>query len=104
MYLPEQKLSWARSGKGIQRRDICTTGLFAAIWHTHAQALQLMVNSYTPGFSYSAGCVRSPLTSCLKAFRKPLWLLGAKARPGTQLTTAGIPLSHVAFFSASTLR
>lgn len=61
-----------------------------------------MVNSHTPGFSYVTGC--SLLTSCLKAFRKPLWLLGAKARPGTQLTTAGMPFSHVAFFSASTLR
>lgn len=46
--MPEHKLSWACSGKGIQRRDICTTGWFVAIGHTRAQALQLMVNSYTP--------------------------------------------------------
>lgn len=35
------------------------------------------------------------VTSCLKAFLKPVRLDGAKARPGTQLTTTGSPLSQV---------
>lgn len=34
-------------------------------------------------------------TSCLKTFLYPEWVVGAKALPGRQLTTTGMPWSHV---------
>lgn len=42
------------------------------------------------------------LTSGLKAFLKPVMLLGAKARPGTQLTTTGRPPSQLLFDLSAT--
>lgn len=39
----------------------------------------------------SEQCVVLGLTSCLKAFLNPVMDVGAKARPGTQLTTTGSP-------------
>lgn len=57
----------------IRRKRCCSDGVTTT---------QMPVGSHT-------------LTSSLYAFLKPMLTLGAKVRPGTQLTTTGMPFSQV---------
>lgn len=53
----------------------------------------------------SHGAISSgDLTSCLKAFLNPVMDAGAKARPGTQLTTTGSPSAQVPLVFSSAAR